>query len=335
MKIFIIVLITIILILIIIHLFALMLHNQMFKKRCDDTLLLKYFSTIDYPNIRDEKTEFISNENKLNGHFYSYNDNNKALIILAHGMYGGHKSYFKEIEYFLSLGYLVFAYDNTATFDSEGKSLNGFTQSLIDLNNALNFVKTTKYKDLNIFVFGHSWGAFATLNIINYHKDIKGIIAMSGFLSLKSLFKGVFKGIKKILYPSFILIEKLKFKEYYKTNALNYLKDTKVNSFILFSDNDNQLECKYNYEPIFKLNNPKIKTYLGHNKFHNVNYTTNALAYSSNVMKTFKEKIKNKELVTYEDKKEYFKDIDFDLMSELDLEVMNKINEFIISSLEE
>ena len=116
------------------------------------------------------------------------------------------------------------------------KGLFGYTQSSVQeyieaLNGELT-ARTNKFvleneelKNKDIYVVGHSWGGFATVNIPYYHKDIKGILAIAPFYSINSCMKGLLSKPLWILLPFFDFIEKKLCGKYAKANALKTLKD--------------------------------------------------------------------------------------------------------------
>ena len=111
--------------------------------RCDDNGNIFYFSKKDFKELNSEKYIFDSSKGyKLKGSFYYY-DNYKPnhIIILDHGMGGGHLSYFREIEILARRGYKVLSYDHSGCMKSEGTSTGGLCQSLCDLNDCIKSLK--------------------------------------------------------------------------------------------------------------------------------------------------------------------------------------------------
>ena len=160
------------------------IFNMVFGKRCEGNPNLKYFTADDFDELNAKPMEFKSNKGQvLRGNIYTNKDVKiyKGLIIFVHGMGAGHLSYTTEINTLAKAGFIVIGYDNTGTCASEGKSLQGFFQSVIDLNHALNFVKENE--DLNkydIFLVGHSWGAYTVCQVLQFKPKVKAVVAMSG-----------------------------------------------------------------------------------------------------------------------------------------------------------
>ena len=69
---------------------------------------------VNYNEFKNEyprsNVSFLSGKNKLAGYIYG-EENNKGLIVLAHGLGGGSDSYLPQIMFFIDNGYKLFAYD--------------------------------------------------------------------------------------------------------------------------------------------------------------------------------------------------------------------------------
>lgn len=134
---------------------------------------------ISYSEIMDtyprERVEFMSGENKLTGYIYGEN-NSLGLVVIAPGLSDGAEDYTTIAMGFVDLGYRVFTFDTTGSFESEGENSVGFPQEVIDLDNALRFIESqTELKDLPLFLFGHSRGGYASAMMCAYPHDIKAI----------------------------------------------------------------------------------------------------------------------------------------------------------------
>lgn len=123
---------------------------------------------------------FKSDKNSLAGYFYD-NDSNKLVVIA-----GGHNSiadnYLWQIKSFLDYGYAVFAYDGTGCGDSEGKSCIGFSQQVLDLEAALQYVNTN-YQYEELYIFGHSRGGYAACTVDVNKYNVDAVVSVSGINS--------------------------------------------------------------------------------------------------------------------------------------------------------
>lgn len=163
-----------------------------------------YYS-VDHPR---EEVEFKSGGNTLKGFIYGL-ENDKGLLVFAHGMGGGHEGYMKELIWFVDNGWRVFGYDATGSGHSEGKGMKGLPQSVLDLDAALTFAESDeRLNSLPVFLMGHSWGGYAVAAVLNFdHKelDIKGAASISGYdkpLEMVMEFsEGLIGGAKVFAYP--------------------------------------------------------------------------------------------------------------------------------------
>ena len=305
-------------------------YKQNLFSRCDDNGSIYYFSDKDFPNIKKEKYSFKSIKGyDLNGYFYYY-DNYKPnkLIIFEHGMGGGHLSYFKEIEKICGEGYLVLSYDHSGCMTSGGENTSGFGQSLCDLNDCINSLKNNGiYKNYSISVVGHSWGAFSTMNIPYFHKDIKNIVAMSGFISVKQVLSKTFKGILKCAYNDILQIEAQANPLTINVNAIDSLQDYSGNALIIHSKDDKTVSYKDHFK-VLKENlkeKSNIEFLLVNNKNHNPNFTEEAVKYKDQFFKIYSKKMKKSLLKTVDEKEKFKSSFDWNKMTIQDEAVWKEI----------
>jgi alpha-beta hydrolase superfamily lysophospholipase len=111
---------------------------------------------------------------------------------LAHGLGGGADDYLPQIMFFVNHGYKVLGYNCTGSYESEGKSTIGFSQAVLDLDAALNYVEQEdSLNGLDVLLFGHSWGGFAVTNILNYDHDITAVVSVAGVNSAKTFVENI------------------------------------------------------------------------------------------------------------------------------------------------
>ncbi len=305
-------------------------YREKLFHRYDDNGCVFYFSDKDFEGLKKQGYDFCtSNGDRLRGYFYSYeNPIEGRLVIFDHGMGAGHRAYMREIEMLAKHGYLVFSYDHTGCMESEGKSTNGFAQSLSDLNDAVNALKADElYKDMKISIMGHSWGAFATMNISALHPDLSHIIAMSGFISveniLKQNFSGIMNGYRKHIYE----IEKLANPDYIGYSADKSLANTNAKILIIHSDDDEIVKTAYHFDVLRKALSDKenVRFILLNNKRHNPNYTEDAVKYMGDFFKKLNEKLKRNELNDDDSKKAFVESFDWNRMTAQDENLWNEV----------
>jgi len=158
-----------------------------------DSFFPRYNCTISsYPTQLEEMinnretVSFDSGENTLCGYLYksSTSDKKDALIVLASGHNACSDCYLWQIKELSDCGWSVFAYDSTGCCNSEGKSSIGFSQELLDLTSALDYIENNnRFGYNNIALLGHSRGGYAVCCALKYNYDITAVISVSGINS--------------------------------------------------------------------------------------------------------------------------------------------------------
>lgn len=313
--------------------------NLVFGKRCEGNLKLKYFTANDFKELKAEPIEFKSNKGQiLRGNIYTKENISeyKGLIIFVHGMGAGHLSYTTEIDTLVKAGFIVIGYDNTGTCTSDGKCLNGFFQSVIDLKHALKFVKENEeLNKYSVSLVGHSWGAYTVCQVLQFKPEIKSVVAMSGPNNVSNLICELMTTEIKIncnfLKPFITLVNFLIFGSCGIKNTTDILKDTNVPILLLHGEKDKTVSLKNSLileKDVLENNNIKVISYK--DKFHNVYQTKESEEYLNSVfgeISRLSREYKGKEL---EEKTEpIYKNIDYKKITEEDEEVMGAIINFI------
>ena len=170
------------------------IYKSVLYRRHDDDGSIFYFDYDDFDGLHKIEHSFLTKKgNKIHGGFFYYDDPIKdKLIVLDHGLGNGHRGYMREIEMLCSHGYLVYSFDHTGSARSEGENVMGLLGSLADMDDCLNMLKTIpELSGREIMLVGHSRGGFSSLNVIALHPEVKKVVAMSAFLSLKDMQKQV------------------------------------------------------------------------------------------------------------------------------------------------
>ena len=159
---------------------------------------------------------FLSEEDELTGYIYGASKNPKGMVVISHGIGGGADSYIQEATYFAKKGYKVLSFSNTGSHESEGKGTMGLSQSVIDLDAALDYVEAQKeYEDLPVYLYGHSWGGYAVTAILNYDHEIAAVASVAGYNSPMEMIMAWGKPQMGILayveYPYLWIYQKLLF----------------------------------------------------------------------------------------------------------------------------
>ena len=160
-------------------LLAIIAHNKAFGCRAESpkhSSRLRYGDVEGYPR---RLTHFYSGHNKLSAYIYG-ESNNKGLVVIVHGLGGGAEGYFPETMFFVDNGWRVFAFDMTGSHNSEGKGTKGLPQSAVDLDAALRYIADQNW-NLPIMLYGHSWGGFAVTSILDKGHSINAVVSLAAF----------------------------------------------------------------------------------------------------------------------------------------------------------
>ncbi len=132
-----------------------------------------------YTGLLDSRESFIVHEGKesIKTYFYDKADQ-KGLVVIAPGMHSGADDFLPVISEFDRAGYDVLVFDPVGSCDSSGKSMKGFSQEIYDLRAVLDYAEEN-YPGEDIYLFGHSRGAFAVCNVLEYKDNIKAAVSIS------------------------------------------------------------------------------------------------------------------------------------------------------------
>ena len=214
-----------------------------------------------YPNLTREKEEILTKEKKkIIGYFYNKKDN-QPLIIFSQGIGSRALDYIHEINYFVLKGYTVFSFDNIGCGESEGETIRGLSQSVVDLDCVLTHIENSEeFKKSKIFLYGHSWGGFAVCAVNNFSHKVAGVVERSGFnKSTKMIYKFLEenknKVVAKIVSPFVGIYEFIKFGRYANITATDGINLASCPVMIMHSTDDTVVP----YDVSIVSNKDKIK----------------------------------------------------------------------------
>ena len=177
----------------------------------------------------------------------------RGLVVFAHGMgRGGQTGYIDVFDIMVERGYAVFAYDATANDESEGKSVGGLPQGIIDLDYALRYVKGLDVlSGLPLFLMGYSWGGFSVANVLSYHPDVDGAVSLAGWNESMDLVRHrgrQYAGALAMLAMPFAeLYEGIKYGEYANSSALSGFAAAECPIMIVHGELDETVPPEYGY----------------------------------------------------------------------------------------
>ena len=212
--------------------------------------------------------------------YYRNLENIKGVVVISHGLGGGgHNSYMDVADFFASNGYVVFAYDATGNDESEGSSVKGIPQGLIDLDYAIQFVKqTSDFDGLPIMLFGHSWGGYSVGSVLNLHPDVKAVVMVAGFNKSMDIIEEEGKKIAgdgiSVLLPYISLYERIKFGKYAAYNCIDGFENTDAGVMIIHSADDEMISQEKSFDVFYEQykNNPRFHFVKYENRGHDYVY---------------------------------------------------------------
>ena len=297
-------------------------------KRYDDEGTLKYYTHEDYPGLHAEPIEFMTPHGEtLKGNFYSYDGAAEdSIVVFAHGLGGGHQAYMSEIERICRAGYRVVGYDNCGCFASEGKNIRGLTESLGDLIACIDWFRgQERYAGLRVSVIGHSWGGYAAANLLNYRK-VHAVVAISCFVSVGVFVDAFLKGKPAFIKRGIYNFERRANPDLVASCAVDAVRDTDAKVLFIHSSNDDFVPSAVGLDYVReRVNNPHVEYLVVDGKYHNPNYTADAVEYMRSTFGEYNRRVASKELRTFEEKRDFCAGFDFARMTAQDEDVWKVI----------
>lgn len=299
-----------------------------FYKRSDGAFTIDYAHFDEYKSLRRKPISFPNDKgNVLRGYIYrnAREKNFKALVVIVHGIGGGHAYLYNVIDALCRAGFLVLGYDMTGCGVSEGKCVRSIIQAIPDIKCALAFIKKDPELDrYPLYLFGHSWGGFAVLAVLNYPEyDVAKCVSVAGFNSEVDLAippkKGT--GFARALLMGHDLAH---YGKYAKVTAFEALKTTKAKVLFVQGENDPSVDPTYAGKFFATSGNPNVQVMLLPGKGHTPFVTPAAEELQAQVLKDlgfFGEKERNQDIAP----------IDFHPLSVPDEKVYRSIIDFYLS----
>ena len=319
---------------------TILIYNDNFGSRFETEEWMAY-SLNDFDGLNVTECTFPSNDGQLlAGYRYSKDGQQvKGVLVIAHGFGGGgHNTYMDIADYFASNGYLVFAYDATGNDKSEGDSVGGLPQGVIDLDYALRYVKQSEeYQGLPIVLFGHSWGGYCVGNVLNCHKDVRAAVLVAGFDRSADLFEQQGEALAgpviKMFMPYFSLYEWLKFGKYATYSVTGGFAASETNAMVLHSKDDETVLPENGYDKFYDEynGNPRFCFIEYEDRGHDsVYYSLAAQQYKEQLNEDYKSFVEaNGGEYSAELKAEFMeKNLDKEKCYEFDTDLMQRILDF-------
>ena len=308
-------------------------YKKQIVKRYDDDGIFKYFTHEDFPGLLAEPIAFSSPQGiEMKGNVYSYpGADAETLVVFAHGIGGGHRSYMREIETICKHGYRCVGYDNVGCFASGGKNIRGLTESVNDLNACLSWLRAQeKYKDARISVVGHSWGGYAVGNVLNLRDDVHAAVVISGFVSTPEFVRLFLKGKHGVVRRGICRFERRANPDIYPLCSVDALRKTEAKALVIHSRDDAVVPFESGLGYVReRVDNPNVRFLELDGKYHNPHYSADAVEYMRECFGAYEMQVADKKLRTTEEKRAFTKDWDYFRMTAQDEDVWREIFECI------
>ena len=290
-----------------------------------------------YEELERKEAYFYSNQgDKLQGYFYSDKDMScyKGVIIVNNGFGAGHEAMLGEIAALTKEGYLVFGFDKTGYDFSEGSGIGSLTQGIYDLLSAIEYVsESTLARDMDIILYGKSWGGYCSLAVLNKTDKVASVISMSAFNDTSDMMRGEAKRILgrigTLITPFTYFYDWLNEEH---ITALSGIKSSSANILIMHSIDDETVSVDESYM-LFKNecgNQERVRFVLYENKNHTIIKSEESIKYMQQMdvdLENFAED--NNGVMTDELWRVFLSSYDLRKCSEPDEEVLDVIYQFL------
>lgn len=264
-------------------------YLKIFFKRGDGINCIDYYSPKEFKELSYEKIHFNSGKYQLTGFVYKNSKikKYKAVVLVNHGIGFGHRYLLSLIEKIASDGFIVVAYDFTASGISEGKRIKSMTQALLDNKAFFSYLSTREdLKKYPLYLVGHSWGGYASLASLNLDVKIDKVISFAGFSNELDLFTSTLKPIK-ILKPIFLLRNYIHYGEYSLMSGLKGVQSSSAKILYIQGEEDKVVSPAIGANLLSKVSNKNLQIKLLPNKGHSCFFTPESEKKALEVLSQF------------------------------------------------
>ncbi len=287
--------------------------------------------------VEREEFFFPANDVNLKGYYYPA-QNSSGLVVVSHGLHAGADDYLPIIIYMVQNGFSVFAYDGRGTYDSEGSSTVGLCQALVDLDCALGYIqKTDKYKDMPLFLIGHSCGGYAATSVLSLKKNIKACAAIAPPNNCYTLIRekgyqygGILasEGLPRIFLDAYQFIL---FGDYTECNGVKGINSVDIPVLVAHGVDDKIIS--FGGQSVIshknEITNPNVRYYIGTNDsggHDSIWHSSSAAEYKKDVEKSIAQLKEQKgDDLSDEELAEFYKTIDHQKYSEINFALFDEI----------
>jgi len=273
---------------------CLLANHKIMSRRYDGSPALPYWRAEDF-GVSEERFSFKSGRRALAGsRYFVKGQKPQALVVFFHGIGDGRASYIREIALMAKKGYLVYAYDNTGSMESEGRSVISLDHTQIDQKYFFRFLDSDpKAKGLPRYAIGHSWGGYGALTSAKPAYKIEKIVSLAGYVSFVKVFMDYFPKWAKIMKPVAWFWLKTRSPSVIHSNAISILRKSNAKILYIQGDKDKIVKTDAGYIPLRKAfsGDKRFKFLLSLGSGHSVYRDPEAERYTGTLLKSGIEKI--------------------------------------------
>ena len=200
-------------------------------------------------NIKAEDSTLIKGD-------FSYNPNNKGIVIIAHGYTWNREGSLKYGKIFYKHGYSIYIYDERGHGESEFKYTTMGYNEAKDVRDIVKFFREKYGEEIVIGLHGESMGAASVMNSLKYDLDIDFVVDDCGYNSLEKLICYKLKSMRlpRIMLKGCNLILKRKYKYCFNdVIPIESVSKTKIPILIVHGKKDTMVPY-YHAEEIYERN---------------------------------------------------------------------------------
>ena len=262
--------------------------KKIYGRRGDASISIKYALPSDFNNLEITKDYFVNNKKaRISIYRYVKKDTKPVgVVLLSHGIGGGHFYLLPLINYLCLRDLEVVAYDQYASGTSEGKRIESLTQGAIDIKYAVEYVE--KHFNIPFYVLGHSWGGYCAAQALRYSSKISKCVNIAGLNNEASMVSGprLFRPLAKLMV---MLCGATSYGKYSFYSTYGAFKKSSAKVLYLQGKEDATVNPKttgFYYQKKFK-NKKNIKVVMLDKKGHSPIVTYESQLRQAQVMKQF------------------------------------------------
>lgn len=301
------------------------MYRDNFLQRFDKDGAIPYYSAADFPGLSVEADSF-QNSDGVPVRFFRYayaGYDPDRLILFCPGIGPGHAAYLAEIETLCRAGFRVLTLDYTGCGESGGERLPSINAPTRDAMELLDLLRPTE----EVLPIGHSLGGYAALSLMHLRPELKKGVVISGFVGVSDAMMGFVK--VRLLADAVKRYERKLLPEYGALDNRAYLRSAKDRILWIHSTDDPMISYRYNAGLVQRIDNPNVRLITVEHKKHNPQYRLEALETMNAWIGAYERLVREKQLVTLEQKRAYFADKPIARMTEQDPAVYAEILRFL------